>query len=231
MVKKGMEKREIRGVLFDLDGTLLDTLGDIADTMTELTDKYGLPPRSEGEYALLVGRGAARLINDVFPDTMDRESILGEYKFRLGANSFGRTKPYGGIPLLLDYLRSRSLPLAVFTNKPQDMAIDVCHHYFGEGLFTHIRGERPDRPAKPDPSQGWEIVADWGISPGECLFLGDTSTDMETAVRGKFLPLGCTWGFRGREELIRTGARWLSDTPEGVISLFDESRDGRIFLK
>ncbi|MBN2628602.1 MAG: HAD family hydrolase [Spirochaetales bacterium] len=206
--------------MLDLDGTLLNTIGDITDTMGELTDRFGLRRRSEEEYALLVGKGAARLIDDIFPGNFDRKALLAEYKENLAANSFGRTRPYEGIPELLDFLAARSLPLAVFTNKPHDLSRRICRHYFGENRFTHVAGQKDDLPVKPDPSQGLEIIGAWGIEPQECLYLGDTSVDMETAENAGFLSVGCIWGFRSREELSESGAALLAEQPRDVMAHF-----------
>ncbi|MFN2419846.1 MAG: HAD family hydrolase, partial [Gemmatimonadota bacterium] len=57
--------------------------------------------------------------------------------------------------------------------------------------------------------------------PARCLYLGDTSTDMETAVAAGMVPIGALWGFRDREELVTHGARVLIEQPLDLIPLLD----------
>lgn len=203
-----------------MDGTLLDTIGDIADAMNGIMAKYGLPERSEADYAALVGKGAQRLVEDVIPKSLDRQVILEEYREALRSKSGGRTGVYEGIPELLNRLSELSLPLAILTNKPQATAEKVCARYFSSWTLTHIRGQVDSLPPKPHPGQGQQIVADWGILPEECLYLGDTEVDWETARLGGFFFVGCTWGFRSRRELEKAGADLIVDRPEEVMALF-----------
>ncbi len=205
--------------MFDLDGTLLNTIGGIADAMNCVAVRHGLSEKSREEYALLVGHGARKLVEDIFPPEMDLEGILCEYKHELKSRSLEGASFYPGIPEMLTGMEACSLPLAVLTNKPQDTAEMVCSHFFYPWLLDPVVGQREGVPAKPDPAQALDIIRTWGIKPEECLFLGDTATDMETALAAGFLAVGCTWGFRGREELEKAGAQVIVDRPEDVTAL------------
>ena len=47
--------------------------------------------------------------------------------------------------------------------------------------------------------------------------LGDTNTDMQTAVAAGMFPVGALWGFRTADELLATGAAALAETPADVL--------------
>lgn len=207
--------------MFDLDGTLLDTIGDISDSMNSLMIKYGLPEKSEKEYAAMVGYGAPQFIRDNFPDNFDHSTILAEYRITLSQNSRNRTGLFEGIGEMLTFLTEKSLPLAVLTNKPEQTAREVCAYFLSSWPFTHISGQLDGVPHKPHPGQALEIISDWGIEPSECLYMGDTSTDMETAKNAGFIAVGCSWGFRSREELEKTGAEEIVDCPDELIQLIE----------
>ena len=209
--------------MFDLDGTLLNTIGGITCAMNSLAKGYGLPEKSEGEYAALVGQGARKLVEDIFPSSYNREDILTAYKGALKACSIGGTSFYPGIPEMLTCLKNLNLPMAVYTNKPQDTAEEVCSHFFTEWKLSPVKGQVEGLAQKPDAGQALEIIGEWGIKPEECLYLGDTATDIQTARNGGFLAVGCTWGFRDREELEKAGADIIVDSPEEVTALLIES--------
>ena len=55
-----------------------------------------------------------------------------------------------------------------------------------------------------------------GVRPEECLYLGDTNTDMDTGRSAGMHPIGVLWGFRDRAELEAHGAEFLIECPEEV---------------
>ena len=85
--------------------------------------------------------------------------------------------------------------------------------------FARVYGHREDWPKKPDPSAALALAAELEIAPDACLFVGDTAVDMETATRAGMTGVGCTWGFRDRDELERAGARAVVDHPSQLLEL------------
>jgi phosphoglycolate phosphatase len=57
------------------------------------------------------------------------------------------------------------------------------------------------------------------VAPARCLYVGDTSIDMETALRAGMYPVGVLWGFRSREELERSGAAVIIAHPRELLPL------------
>ena len=61
------------------------------------------------------------------------------------------------------------------------------------------------------------ICRELGVSGEECLYFGDTNTDMETGKNAGVDTVGVTWGFRSREELLAFHPVLLADHPAQVI--------------
>lgn len=127
------------------------------------------------------------------------------------------TKPYEGIPTLLENLAEAGLILTVLSNKPDEFTQKVMAHYFPDGPFQIIFGMRSDFPGKPDPTLAWEICRLTSALPEETALIGDSGSDMQTAVAAGVLPVGVLWGFRSEEELTADGARLLARTPEDLL--------------
>ena len=87
--------------------------------------------------------------------------------------------------------------------------------------FVVTIGNRDSLPRKPDPSGALEIAARLAVDPEEFLFLGDTDTDMRTAVAAGMFPVGALWGFRTSEELLANGARAVIERGTDIIGLLD----------
>ena len=54
-----------------------------------------------------------------------------------------------------------------------------------------------------------------GLPPGQIVYLGDTNTDMQTAVAAGMYPVGALWGFRTASELTASGAQGAPGEADG----------------
>jgi phosphoglycolate phosphatase len=225
MPNRGGLKIEFDAVLFDLDGTLLDTLADIADAANAALKRLGFPPHPVENYRYLVGDGAGCLARRVLGEAGNDETmvercrlaIAEEYQTHWSQN----TRAYPGIPELLTELRARGVPMAVLSNKPHDATTNVVEFFFPDKPCRIVRGAQPGVPIKPDPTAALQIAQELSIEPGRFIYLGDTDTDMRTAVAAGMFPAGALWGFRTGEELTASGARVLLKTPLELLTLLD----------
>lgn len=212
-----------RAVLFDLDGTLLDTLDDLADSMNNILERSGYPKHDRNSYKYFVGDGMFNLVKRALPDEMRSDADV-EYYFAAMREEYGRrwdekTKPYEGIPELLDSLKEKGLKMAILSNKSHYFTKLVVEKLLAKWTFDLIFGERPGVPKKPNPAGAAEISSLLGIPAKEFLYLGDTNVDMKTATAADMYPLGALWGFRKADELVEGGARLLIPKPEALLDL------------
>ncbi|MFH1716091.1 MAG: HAD family hydrolase [Planctomycetota bacterium] len=216
---------EFQAILFDLDGTLLDTLADIANAANRALRRLGFPTHPIDTYRHFVGDGAGCLAARVLGDNNDdgemldlaRKTIAAEYR-KCWAET---TRPYPGIPELLAELQTRGVPKVVLSNKPHDSTTAVVEHFFPDYNFQIVRGALPDVPVKPDPAGAFQIAGELGIEPQRFIYLGDTNTDMQTAVAAGMFGAGVLWGFRTAEELTASGAKALLKEPHDLLTFLD----------
>lgn len=214
----------IKAVIFDLDGTLIYTLKGLSYSCNMALEKMGLPPIKTNTYKNLIGCGADKLMEDMLRTVKhkaEKEDItqLKEYfnqSYR--ENLFYKTKPYYGIDKMLDNLKVQGLKLAVFSNKPDEHTQRLISKLLPD-RFDAVRGKREDTPRKPDPTGALYIAKELHVKPEDCLYIGDSGIDMQTAQNAGMLPMGVLWGFRERKELLSNGARFLADKPEDIITL------------
>lgn len=208
------------GILFDLDGTLLDSLKDIANAMNTVLERNGYPPHPLEDYNHHVGDGMETLARRVLPEgssTETRARIVREMKRQYSDTWYHWSAPYPGIHAMLDHLISLPLKLGVLSNKPDEFTTVIVEHFFPLVPWAAIRGARPGIPVKPAPDAALDIAREWALPPEQILFIGDTSTDILTAVHAGMPSLGVTWGFRDRDELLHHGAHSIVDHPSGIL--------------
>ena len=211
------------GILFDLDGTLADTLEDLADAMDRVLRGAGLPGHGYAEYRRMVGHGIRQLVSAALPadrrDDPTVDACFAQMMADYGAHSLIKTHVYADVPELLAALRVRGLKLAVLSNKADEPTQRIVAALFADGVFDAVAGARTDVPLKPDPAGALLIAASLGLEPGRMLYVGDSPTDMRTALAAGMTPVGVSWGFRTRDELLEAGASALLDHPRELLGL------------
>lgn len=212
-----------QAVLFDLDGTLLDTLEDLADSCNRTMAAHGYPTHPIDAYRYFVGDGVTNLIRRALPELARTESLVRDciqtYRADYTRNWNNKTRPYAGIPQMLDALASRGVKLAVLSNKPDDFTRLCVSHFLPRWRFDAIQGASEAFAHKPDPAGAIHIARLIGVEPGSFLYLGDTATDMQTAQAAGMFAVGALWGFRPRAELEQAGARVVIGRPQELLDL------------
>ena len=214
---------QYRAVLFDLDGTLLDTLEDLADSTNAALAVLGFPTRPTDEYRILVGDGIRNLALRALPEG-HTDAATVERCVRLTRAEYSRrwdlkTRPYPGVPELLDELTRRAVRMAILSNKPDAATREVVAKLLAGWSFGVVLGAREGVPLKPDPAAALEAAAALGARPDEVLYVGDTNTDMQTARAAGIRAVGALWGFRTAGELLASGAQDLIARPPDLLDL------------
>ncbi len=211
-----------KGVIFDLDGTLVDSLTDLADSMNFVLEKNGFPRHDLHSYKYFIGRGIRNLVISALPEEKRDEVTISRCHEQMVAhynnNCLNKTCPYEGIQELLHALNSKGLKLSVFSNKADEFTKKITYSLF-PGIFEIVRGLTDITLRKPDPSGALAIAGEMNLAPSEIAYLGDTSTDMQTAVNAGMYAVGVLWGFRTKEELLENGAQYLLHNPMELLNL------------
>jgi len=210
-------------IIFDLDGTLLDTLEDIAHAANSVLARLGFAAHPIDAYRQFVGEGVRILFERALPEE-DRTAEAIEACAAAFSAAYRRhwnvhTHPYAGITDLLAELRTRRLPLAVLSNKPDVFTRDCVVEYFPPGAFQVVFGQREGVPKKPDPAAAHEIAQRLDVRADRVLFVGDTAVDMQTAQAAGMTAVGVLWGFRPLEELQQGGAHAVISQPGELLGM------------
>lgn len=221
-----------QGCIFDLDGTLVNSLHSIAHTLNETLHHFGLGPVSDDKVKVFVGNGYQILIERSLQHCGDMELTHAQEAFVLYRQYFKEyclyeIEAYEGIKKMLDGFKKENIKLAVLSNKLHDNVVLNVEKVFGKGYFDVVYGERPGVKIKPDP-QGLELImAELGLEPAQCLYFGDTNTDMLTGAAAGIDTVGVTWGFRERKELEECHPKYIIDHPSEIMDKVISSQSGQ----
>ncbi len=186
-------------LIFDLDGTLVDSKLDLAHSVNAARAHFGLPPLDLETVGQYVGNGAPTLIRramgpEATEDDLKRalEYFLDHYR----DHSLDHTRPYPGIPELLEALHQKGVRMAVLTNKPVRVSGRIIE---GLGLgkyFDRIYGGNSFDQKKPHPVGVDTLLNELGVARERAMFVGDSSVDVRTARNAGIKVCGVTYGFQ-----------------------------------
>ncbi|RVU97344.1 HAD family hydrolase [Coriobacteriales bacterium OH1046] len=202
-------------VVFDLDGTLLDTLGDLVFSANEALAAHGMPVRTPDEIRAFTGSGVRMLIERAVPEGTDAavaETVLGDFLRSYVEHDADTTRPYPGIPELLDTLREKGIRCAVVSNKADFAVQELVACYF-PGQIDLVLGEREGLAKKPATDMLDFALAQLGAARDEMVYVGDSEIDFDTAANFGCDLILCSWGFRSRDELRALGPAVVADSP------------------
>lgn len=210
--------------IFDLDGTLLNTIDDLAAAGNHALTAHGFPIHKADDYRYFVGDGVVKLVERMMPAHVQDPALLASvqqaFHAYYNAHSTDLTAPYEGVIALLDALESRGVSTAVLSNKPHVFTCALCQRFF-ENRFAVVHGQREGYPCKPAGSLVDELLNLSGVQAQQCLYIGDSGVDMQTAKNAQVLAVGVLWGFRPKEELLRCGADVTVSHPMEILRQID----------
>ena len=242
--------RNIRAVLLDCDGTLVNTLESLQYSMNQAMESFHLDPITIEQTKTFVGNGGRVFVKRSVEATADRyyreaekyeekepdrafeldqqgddvmaklEEVTAKYFniFKDGCTYL--VKAYPGMPESLKLFRQQGLKLACVTNKSLNEAVRVLDKVYGENFFDYISADDGTHPLKPDTGVIRDVLEHLDVRAEECVYVGDTRTDMLTAYNSGIPSVGCLYGFRSKEELVENHATVLignaSELPAAV---------------
>jgi phosphoglycolate phosphatase len=186
----------VRAFLFDLDGTLIDSKLDLVNSVNFMLlemQREVLPLATVASY---IGHGAPRLVADVLgPDAeeADRKRGLEIFLAYYSKHSLDATRAYPGVVEGLQSLQDR--PLAVLTNKPAKMSVEILEALGLLKYFRAVYGGDTFEKKKPDPAGALAILNNLGANPRESAMVGDSDVDIKTARNSGMFAIGVNYGF------------------------------------
>ena len=206
----------ITTLLFDLDGTLVNTIDDLANAVDYTLNQYNISSNyTVDDYKMMVGNGVSKLVERAFNGRIDDNEIVNAltvFKKRYNETLLCCSKPYDGIVEMIHSLSELGFNIAVVTNKPQDSAQIIINKFFNDNEIHLVVGQRDKIPCKPNPDQVNIAKEFFNVDSENCIFIGDSKTDIETAINSNMKSIGVLWGFRQKNELLCAKADYILQT-------------------
>ncbi len=188
----------LTSVLFDLDGTLLDTVDDFMAIILAMREERGLPPVDALRIRDRVSDGSVGMLSSAFnmqPTEAGFEALREEFLQRYDLALAVHTRPFDGIPELLDWLDGQGMPWGVVTNKLSRFSIpllaamglaDRCHALVCPDQVSH---------GKPHPEPLLKACVQMGVEPCHSVYIGDHLRDILAGKAADMPTIAALYGY------------------------------------
>lgn len=210
-----------KAVIFDLDGTLLNTLDDLAASVNFALKDCGYPERTIEEVRAFIGNGVIKLMQRATPDGIgqaDFDRCFESFRTHYLKHMFDTTKPYDGILTLLDTLKAAGIKTAVVSNKLHSGVVGLCKDFFGDRL-TCAFGVLDESERKPAPANVFKAIKEMQVEAADCVYVGDSEVDVQTANNAGLDCIAVTWGYRDPDVLKMNSPKYMIEKPEEILPI------------
>jgi len=214
-------------LIFDLDGTLLDSLQGILDAVNLSFKELGYNVHrtyDEGKY--FIGSGALEFARRAMkgqniPPEKEKD-IMDRFLVNYERIQHDCTRPFKGINEMLKGLQDKGAILCIASNKPQMLLEPVVAHLFPDIKFKMALGQRPNKPEKPDPFIIFEIMNGCKVEANDCLYIGDSEYDYQTAHNAGIDNVICRYGYGFYDKEWAKKPTYLVDSVQELSELLNK---------
>ncbi len=174
-----------KNLVFDLDGTLIESAPDIHDTANRVLADLNLAPLSMETVIGFIGNGVPKLVERVMAEVgiaftnKRHDELVGIFSTYYAVNPATLSYLNKGAQKSLSDLQKAGYKMAICTNKPYDLTLQVLRCLNIEQYFDVVIGGDSLAVKKPDPAPLQKAMELLGEKM--CIYIGDSEVDAQTA--------------------------------------------------
>jgi 2-phosphoglycolate phosphatase len=218
-------KRNVKAIIFDLDGTLADTFPLIVAAWNaaitphtgksysdaDVISRFGIPDPQMIRRELQAKGGAAC------------EQAIELYHARYQQRHREMVKPFEGITEMLESLRRRDVPMGMMTGKGRRSATITLECLGWNGIFDSVVTGDDVTAQKPDPGGLLAVARTMDVPARECAFVGDSPADIGAGQAAAMVTVAAGWHPVYLDEIRRMKPDVWAASPAEVVRLFADA--------
>jgi phosphoglycolate phosphatase len=195
-------------IVFDLDGTLVDSAPDLAYCADAMLERMGRAPAGVDRIRGWIGNGVAMLVKraltfEMWPlgEPEGFAEALPMFMALYAENVCERSRLFPGVLDGIKALKADDYKLACVTNKHSDFTLPLLEKLGVAQLLDYIGCGNQFAKHKPHPEPLLKTAERFGVTPAQCLMVGDSENDVEAARAAGFTIVCVPYGYRRCEKV------------------------------
>ena len=213
-------KPPVRTIIFDFDYTLVDSAQGTIDGVNFAFEKMGLPIASDDAVRRTIGLSLPDILTALAGDAYAKytDDFTRLFFQRADETMVALAEFYPSVPQTVKALRELGIQLAIVSQKTRRYIQSILEKENLLEPFEVIVGGG-DAAYKPDPEGLLLAVAQTGSVPANCLYVGDSVTDAETARRAGITFVAVLSGVTPRTAFESYNVYAILEDVSGVLGL------------
>ncbi|MBD0379888.1 HAD family hydrolase [Paenibacillus sedimenti] len=199
-------------IIFDLDGTIGNTLPLCIAAFKKSIEPLAGRSLSDQEIIATFGPSEEGTVQALIPDYYEQgvEDYLKHYRdLHMMCEA-----PFDGIVEVIEFAKNKNVRLAMVTGKGE-RSTEVTLEVFG--LRSYFDIIETGSPLGPRKVQGIaKVVEHLGIAPEECIYVGDTPSDILSSREAKIPVIAAAWAETADKEQL------LALKPDALFTTVEE---------
>jgi phosphoglycolate phosphatase-like HAD superfamily hydrolase len=197
--------KQIRNVLFDLDGTLTDSISTILESFHETFTQFNM--RYPGDEVLAAGIGSdlSSLFSSSFPNDLLQTTINTYRDIYLKKQREGKIKLFPDVRNCLISLSQGNKRMAVVTTKRRTAAEELLQGLQIDHFFEGVVGSEDVQNCKPNPEPILLAMRKLNVSFADSVYVGDSVHDAQAAKAANVFFVGVLTGSGKEDQLKKYG--------------------------
>jgi phosphoglycolate phosphatase len=211
----------VKVIVFDFDGTIADTFDSIVNIINHLSVEFGYQKASSEDVNKLRNLNSREIIKYSGVSLLKLPFLVKRVKSELN-KEIHRLSPASGIREVLLELQCQGNKLGIITSNSKSNVIAFLQNnelqapfdfiYSGTTLFgkSKVIGR---------------LLQQENLSPGEVIYVGDETRDIEAAKRTPIKVIAVSWGFNSSQALAEQNPDFLIHHPRELIEVIRSLQD------
>jgi len=209
----------INTIVFDFDGTIIDTNQLIEEGLNYFSIKYRGQALTKNELSKLTGKTLEDQMAFIRADKA--ELIAEQFRIWYIHNHNAKTRVFPGVKELLDHLKLLGYRMAIVSNNSRETIEHGLRHLRLEEMFEMIITRDDVIAVKPSP-EGLNRIKDYfGIDSDQCMYIGDTESDMIAAKAANIFSVMVGWTHLTQEQVRAIQPDWVLKEPNHLFMIMD----------
>ena len=178
-------------IIFDLDGVLIDSKINMSFAWNSVKKKFNLRP-SFKKYFKYVGKPFEQILKNlnIFSNYYQ---ISKEYN-KISINNFDKIKLYKGVKETLKHLKKKKIKTAIVTSKNLGRTRLLLKKF--NINVNAVQCPNKKLRGKPFPDQILKVIKKMKMEKRNCIYIGDTKSDLIAAQKSKIDFALANYGFK-----------------------------------